>query len=48
VYNRDFLIHDADNFTKAWYIMNMGASEADFPNLEINEVGRCTLTPPDP
>ena len=37
VYNRDFLIHAADNFTKAWYVENMGCSEADFEPLTINE-----------
>jgi hypothetical protein len=37
VYNRDFLIHDADNFTKAWYCENMGMTEADFPPIQIEE-----------
>jgi len=37
VYNRNFLIHDADNFTKAWYITQQGYSETDFPPLSIEE-----------
>ena len=37
VYGRGFLIHDADNFTKAWYIQNEGYSEADFPPVDVEE-----------
>ena len=37
VYNRDFYIHDADNFTKAWYITNAGRTEADFPPISVEE-----------
>ena len=37
VYGREFLIHDADNFTKAWYIQNEGYSEADFPPVDVEE-----------
>jgi hypothetical protein len=37
VYNRNFLIHDADDFTKAWYQQNMGYGEAEFPTVAIHE-----------
>ncbi|ACO64543.1 protofilament ribbon protein of flagellar microtubules [Micromonas commoda] len=37
VYNRDFYLYDADNFTKAWYIENEGMSAADFPEIDVEE-----------
>ena len=37
VYNRDFYLYDADNFTKAWYVQNEGMSAADFPEIDIEE-----------
>jgi len=37
VYNRDFLIHNCDNFTKAWYVENCGMSPSDFPDVDIFE-----------
>jgi len=37
VFNRDFLIHDADEFTKAWYMEYMGCSEADFAPVDVIE-----------
>ena len=37
VYNRDFYLYDADNFTKAWYVQNEGMSAADFPDIDIEE-----------
>jgi len=41
VYNRNFLIHNCDDFTKAWYMANCGADESDFPDVNIYE-------PPEP
>jgi len=41
VYNRNFLIHNCDNFTKAWYVANCGMAPTDFPDVDIYE-------PPEP
>ena len=38
VYNRRFLIHDADAFTKRWYVENEGYDlEKDFPVVDVEE-----------
>jgi len=41
VLNRHFLIHDCDDFTRNWYIENLGYSEEDFTPVDIVE-------PPEP
>merc|ERR1740127_142416 len=38
VLNRDFLIHDCDDFTKMWYIENLGYSEMDFEPVNVTEI----------
>ena len=38
VYGRDFLIHDADAFTKRWYVENEGFDPVgDFPEVDVHE-----------
>ena len=38
VFGRDFLLHDADMFTKEWYVHNEGYTyEEHFPQVEVNE-----------
>lgn len=37
VLNRDFYIHDCDNFTKAWYRDNLGYGEEDLTAVDIKE-----------
>ena len=37
VYNREFFVHDADDFTRAYYIENLGASEEDMLAIDITE-----------
>jgi len=37
VFNRDFLIHDCDEFTKKWYVENMGYGDEDFTPVDVAE-----------
>ena len=38
VYGREFLIHDADAFTKRWYVENEGFDMTeDFPEVHVHE-----------
>jgi len=37
VFNRDFLIHDADEFTRNWYIENCGMKEEEFMPVDVTE-----------
>ncbi|MEW5310689.1 MAG: hypothetical protein WDW38_002460 [Sanguina aurantia] len=38
VHNRDFLLHDCDNFTKAWCRDNLGSSDAELSPIDITEL----------
>lgn len=40
VHNRDFLLHDCDNFTKAWCRDNLGSSDAELSPIDITEVSQ--------
>lgn len=37
VLNRDFLIHDADNFTKRWYVDNLGFGDDELTPIDLKE-----------
>ena len=37
VLNRDFLLHDCDRFTKAWYVDNLGYTEEDLTPINVQE-----------
>jgi EF-hand domain-containing protein 1 len=37
VLNRDFLLHDADRFTKAWYADNLGYTAEEMTAVELRE-----------
>ncbi|GAX85745.1 hypothetical protein CEUSTIGMA_g13160.t1 [Chlamydomonas eustigma] len=37
VFNRDFLLHDCDGFTKAWYMENLGFMPEELQQVEIKE-----------
>lgn len=37
VLGRDFLLHDADTFTKDWYMDNLGLREEDLSAVEVKE-----------
>lgn len=37
VLNRDFMIHDADTFTKYWYKDNLGFADEELSAIELRE-----------
>jgi hypothetical protein len=37
VLNRDFLLHDCDRFTKAWYVDNLGYTQEELSQVDIQE-----------
>jgi hypothetical protein len=38
VLNRDFILHDCDEFTKQWYMENCGYTPADFEPVDVTEL----------